>query len=193
MPLDASSQFTNSTLFSIIVDLRLAIVVQDLKHLVDLINGHLDRGSLLSGLLFQDSLGSIQARLVQLQHHLKDTSDECLRLGMLAFISTTLRIPGAKFPYKYLAEKLRSACQTFALETPTDEHLLFWLLMVGSISVFEADEPWSLPLWLRLGASRLSWEDAQSRLQTTMWIDKLQGTLAQAALTKLSHNIDRNR
>ncbi|KAI8266453.1 hypothetical protein K4K58_009709 [Colletotrichum sp. SAR11_239] len=96
-------------LIEVFADTRLAVVFQDLRHLVCLVNNHLANNSRLDGLLFQDCLGSVQARLVHLQGDLEDASDECLRLGMLAFLSTTLQIPGGKFPYAYLAAKFRMA------------------------------------------------------------------------------------
>ncbi|KAK1641028.1 hypothetical protein BDP81DRAFT_126328 [Colletotrichum phormii] len=105
---------------------------------------------------------------------------------MLAFLSTTLQIPGGRFPYKYLAESLRSICQTTASGTLGNEDILFWLLMVCAISFFEAEEAWLRPLWLKLGVKHLSWDSARSRLQTVMWINKLQGTLGQTVWAKLA-------
>ncbi|KXH45781.1 hypothetical protein CNYM01_05354 [Colletotrichum nymphaeae SA-01] len=171
---------------NVVSDWRLAAVWQDLRHLVNLINNHLACNSLLDGSLFQDSLGSIQMRLVHLQNGIDDRSDECLRLGMLAFLSTTLQIPGGKFPYKYLTESLRNLCETTANETIGDDNILFWLLMVCAISVFEAEEAWLRPLWLKLGAERLSWDSARSRLQAVMWIDRLQGELGSKIWAKLA-------
>ncbi|KXH66318.1 hypothetical protein CSAL01_06821 [Colletotrichum salicis] len=170
----------------VVRDWRLAAVWQDLKHLVNLINHHLACNSLLDGSLFQGSLGSIQTRLVHLQDGIDNRSDECLRLGMLAFLSTTLQIPGGRFPYKYLAESLRNICQTTAGGTLENKNILFWLLMVCAISVFGAEEAWLRPLWLQFMVEHLSWDRARSRLQTVMWIDKLQGTLGQTAWAKLA-------
>ncbi|OHE94325.1 hypothetical protein CORC01_10372 [Colletotrichum orchidophilum] len=173
-------------LSDVVSDWRLAAVWQDLRHLVNLINQHLACNSLLDGSLFQDSLGSIQTRLIRLQDQIDTPSDECLRLGMLAFLSTTLQIPGGKLPYKYLTESLKNICQPLVIQTLMNERITLWLLMVGAISVLEADEAWLWPLWLNLGVRQLSWENARSRLQSVMWIDRLQGALGQAAWAKLA-------
>ncbi|KAI3544483.1 hypothetical protein CTAM01_03162 [Colletotrichum tamarilloi] len=105
---------------------------------------------------------------------------------MLAFLSTTLQIPGGQFPYNYLTESLRNLCDTTANKTIGDENILFWLLMVCAISVFEAEEAWLRPLWLKSGVERLSWVSARSRLQGVMWIDRLQGELGSKIWAKLA-------
>ncbi|CAI0645160.1 unnamed protein product [Colletotrichum noveboracense] len=171
-------------LIEVFADIRLAIVFRDLRHLVCLVNNHLANNSRVDGLLFQDCLGSVQARLVHLQGDLEDASDECLRLGMLAFLSTTLQIPGGKFPYAYLAAKFRMACKNFIIRTPVHEKLLFWMLIVGSISVFEPDELSLRSVWFTLAYPKLSWHEARSTLQTIMWIDSMHGTMGQSAFSK---------
>ncbi|KAH0425525.1 hypothetical protein CcaCcLH18_10908 [Colletotrichum camelliae] len=181
---EARTDTIEAGLIEVFADERLAVVFRDLKHLVCLVNNHLANNSRLDGVLFQDCLGSVQARLVHLQGDLEDASDECLRLGMLAFLSTTLQIPGGKFPYAYLAATFRMACQNFITLTPVHEQLLFWMLIVGSTSVFEPDEPCLRPLWLKLAHPRLSWHEARSNLQTIMWIDSMHGTMGQSAFSK---------
>ncbi|EQB53628.1 hypothetical protein CGLO_06632 [Colletotrichum gloeosporioides Cg-14] len=171
-------------LIEVFADARLAVVFRDLRHLVCLVNNRLANNSRLDGLIFQDCLESVQARLVHLQGGLEDASDECLRLGMLAFLSTTLQIPGGKFPYAYLAARFRMACQNFIIRTPVHEQLLFWMLIVGSISVFEPDEPCLRSIWFTLAYPKLSWHEARFTLQTIMWIDSMHGTMGQSAFSK---------
>ncbi|KAF9881803.1 hypothetical protein CkaCkLH20_00949 [Colletotrichum karsti] len=185
-PLVADGDPLDAKLLGSIVDLRLQGTFSDLKRLVHLVNDHLANGLRLDGLLFQDSLGSIQTRLVKLQNGL-EASDECIRLGMLAFLSTTMQIPGGKFPYAYLTDKFRNSCKTFIMRTPARERLMFWLLVVGSISVFEPDEPWLVSILAGLAAPQLSWEEARSRLQDVMWIDGLHEKMGLSAFSELMH------
>ncbi|KAF7560023.1 hypothetical protein G7046_g4130 [Stylonectria norvegica] len=172
-----------------IVDPRLAIVFRDLEELVYSVNEHNSRNSLLGGSLFQTCLESIQARLTQLQDQIQNSTDQCIHLGMLAFLSTTLQVPGKRFPYTYLAGRLRDAYQTLPASLSELKNVALWLLIVGAISVLEPDEPWLRSLWAEVVVSGLTWEEARKQLQGVMWIECIHEELGRAAFAKLTTEV----
>ncbi|KPM41160.1 hypothetical protein AK830_g5428 [Neonectria ditissima] len=152
-------------------DWRLVNIFQDLQNLTRLINEHVGSNVLFSGNAFQTAVSSIQTRLLGLQESLNDTVAEALRLGMLAFLSTTFQVPGHKVPYKYLSNQLRISCHAIEPSTPELRDILFWLLMMGLISALDVDEVWVRSKWALACGLTSSWAQARERLQTVMWLD----------------------
>lgn len=151
-------------------DRRLAIVFQDLRHLANLINHHSRNNTRLSGDTFQDAISSIQFRLLRIKPNLNNETDETLRLGMLAFLSTTFRVPGRRVPYAYLTKQMQASCKTLEPNTRELKELLTWLIIVGAISVLEPDEPWLRAKWKLAVDPEASWDDISQALQDVMWI-----------------------
>ncbi|KAH8657785.1 hypothetical protein BX600DRAFT_552055 [Xylariales sp. PMI_506] len=161
-------------------DTKLDNVFHDLKQLTHIINHHTQKNTRIEGQEFQVAINSIQSRLLHLQGDEEVCSDnrdgaaaEALRLGMLAFLSTTFRVPGKKAESLYLTEHLRSACQDLEASTPELRDILFWLLMVGVISVLDVDEPWLRARWDVVAKLDMTWEAAQRRLRSIMWITSI--------------------
>lgn len=77
-------------------DRRLVIIYRDLQYLTILINENVRRHTRLSRAVFQKFISSIQSRLLRLHKALPDPQAETLRLAMMAFLTTTLKIPGLR-------------------------------------------------------------------------------------------------
>ncbi|KAK5728636.1 hypothetical protein LTR15_001773 [Elasticomyces elasticus] len=169
-----------------LVDARLATVFHDLQRLTRLSNTHAQRQSRLKGDLFQHLLGSIQRRLLWLRFSPDQPWSERLRLGMLAFLTTSFRLPGRMVSFKYLASNFRTSCQTLAASTADMHTLAAWLVLVGAMSVFEHSEQWLRAKWSDFAVPGDTWEIARRRMACVAWIDDVHdepGKLAYAALT----------
>lgn len=134
---------------------------------------------------YQKFIFSLHYRLVWLQGvFFDDAISECLRLTMLALLTTTLQIPGARATYPDLASRLREQYygvladhQCASLEQ-RDEFLL-WSLLAGAVSVFDVGElsrdgHWMRDLW-EMSSGRLdcSWEEMRLILGKYVWINGL--------------------
>ncbi len=174
-----------------LVDPRLVAVCRDLRHLINMVNENSIRKTRVSGHLFQPVISSIRSRLLKLRGDISDLADECLRLGILAFLTTTTfqsptgggnpcKDPGAlngttkRRPY--IASHLRNACQAVETSTPHLRKLLFWVLTICAMSVFDIhEEHWLVEKWryilkeIPLGVS--PWESAKAELKSVFWID----------------------
>ncbi len=172
-----------------LVDSRLATVFQDFQRLTKLINAHAEKDGRLKGDIFQHVLGSIQRRLLWLRFPQDDGWSERLRLGMLAYLTTTFQLSGRKISYDYLSARYRLSCQMLEASTLSTSMrtLTAWLLLVGATSVFEPSEPWLRATWNDTAIAGENWEDAQHRLESVLWISHIQdetGRRAYAALTQ---------
>lgn len=150
-------------------DARLISVFQDLQQLAGLINGTYERRTRLSVGDFQSTFSSIQTRLL----YLKDTlggSSECLCLGMLAILTTVVRIPGRRLSYSYLARRLQQSCRAIPASSSASRTLILWLTVVCGMTVFDSSEPWLLESWEMAAEPGLSWLAARQRLQKVIWI-----------------------
>lgn len=73
--------------------------------------------------------------------------------------------------------------------------LMTWLLVVGATSVFNVDSEaaqWIGERW-RSDVDDLGWNEAKERLKKIMWIDALEDTMGNAAITALNATRDRYR
>ena len=175
-------------------DTRLVAAFNDLQCLSRKVNSHFARHARLTGFAFQDPLSSIQVRLLHLQNCLPDSLSECLRLGMLAFITTTFRIPKGRVPYAYLEKHLRSAFQAIEPSGTDMQEILFWLIIVGCISVFQGDEPWIQDRWMRVAGPHIGWSVmCKQRLERVMWLGAIHNQLGQKAVTTLEEAAGRRR
>lgn len=180
----------NSEFIDCIVDTRLVNVCQDLKHLILLINEHSARKSRLPPPIFHSVISSTQLRLLELKGDVSCITDECLRLGVLAFLTiVAFQIPngcgqsredvkvkpGSTKQRPYLACHLRDACQAIEPSTPHLEKILFWVLTMGAMSVFDiSKEEWLVEKWAyvsnKLHPNIFLWEDAREDLDSVLWI-----------------------
>lgn len=168
------------------IDPRIAAVYDDLQHLAELINEHAGQTLRLDGSDFQKAMRSIQLRLLNLGSCEDGSISEMLLVGMLAFLSTAFRLPGEKLPYSYIAKRMRRVVDAIEPSTPLMTDLQFWCLMVGSISVLDACEPWIQAKWQTIpGPARVSWDLARQRLRNVMWINCVHDTIGYKAYLKL--------
>jgi hypothetical protein len=169
-----------------LVDRRLVVIFRDLQYFAGLMNAATGSNRRLRDTEFQNFTCSIQYRLLQLQSTLDDILGECLRLAMLAFLTTTFQIPGTKVRYQYLASRFRECCRAVEAATPQLQDLMLWLLMVGTISVYGVDEPWLRERW-QADVPGLVWPEARRRLQEIMWIDAIHDEPERYAFEAMSH------
>jgi hypothetical protein len=181
-----------------LVDPKLGSIFGDLQQVASRINSHWSQNELLQSSAFQPFQDSIQSRLLTLKDSLGDTTSECLRLGLLAFlVVTTFRVPDNRSirankarPYPYLTNGLREACFTIEPSTPRLSSLVFWLLTVGAMSVFDLeDEDWLVLKWTEVSKSlpgvRLGWEDARIHLESLLWVRRVHDDLGRETYLKL--------
>ena len=178
-----------------LVDPRLAVVFQDLQHVARLTNYYVEWTlKFKEDMVILIALSSIQSRLLRLDGELVDTLSECIRLAMLAFLTTTFQVPGERrvLPYGPLAVGFRDSCRAVDASVPDIRDIFFWVLMVGAISVLAVDgpdgpdEPWLLPKWDIVSGPEGSWEAARDRLHAVMWVDCFHDELGREAFTKLT-------
>lgn len=165
---------------------RLTGVFYDLQALSNSINDASEGGAHLDGAAYDSSVRSIQDRLLHLENDISSPLAHAVRLGMLAFMTTMMRIPGGKIPLTYMYGKLRSTCLGLDVSTPERRCIGFWLLMVGGVSVFEADEPWLRARWEDVAEADLGWDEARSKLREVMWISTLHDDLGRRVFAQVA-------
>ncbi|KAF2799741.1 hypothetical protein K505DRAFT_413483 [Melanomma pulvis-pyrius CBS 109.77] len=170
--------FENNTASNTLVDSRLLIVFQDVRSVVRSINEHFSRNTKFHGELFQESISSVQSRLLLLKDMLLNAVDEC--------------IPKRKVPYRDLRRRLRGSLQSTWVKTQKYQDLMLWVLVVCAISVLDDDPAWLAERWSGVAEADMSWEETRQRLQSVMWIDCIHdelGTEAFSTLTDQSHSV----
>jgi hypothetical protein len=155
-------------------DERLSTVYYDLQYLTVTINQNSHYHVRWKGAAFQEVFSSIQARLLCLMTEIKEPLQEFLCLGMLAFLTTSFKIPGRTVTYTYLAERFRKSCQTMMV-SPLNRilgPLELWGLFVGAISIFDVkEEMWLLTRGAAMMRGKdLDWPGVQTMLQSIMWV-----------------------
>lgn len=138
--------------------------------------------------LFQNASHSIQSRLLGLQDMLESGVAECLRLGMLAVLTTTFRLPVRKMRHAYLASQLRSVFQNVGPVISGSNPILSWVLMMSVIAVFDVGEPWIPVVWKAV-ARRASWCETRWGFQRLIWIACIHDEPGQKAFVQLEQAI----
>jgi hypothetical protein len=69
---------------------------------------------------------------------------------------------------------------------------MFWVLMVGTIALFDCGEPWLREKWrsdvLQL-TRQLQWKDAKRLLKTFIWIDACNEIAGMAVFDKMMQDL----
>ena len=222
-------------------DPRLATVFRDLRGVAEAANARVARGARVPGVPFRRTISAAQARLLLLRGGLTDVADECLRLGLLAFLSVAMfqspatyrgslhALAYARDPSQdrgsvhhhqkqqqqhenaspavaggtrsrtslvagrhdesqdrrrmHIASQLRDVCRAVEPSDPHLRRLLFWVLTVAAMSVFDVgEEPWLVGKWAHVAgemetATHLlpssSWDAARAELRRVIWIDPI--------------------
>ncbi|KAK1068598.1 hypothetical protein LTR74_005469 [Friedmanniomyces endolithicus] len=188
VPQAASDEDSLASMVAKMVDARLSTVFQDFQRLTRLINAYANEDGRLKGDVFQCVLASIQRRLLWLRFSHVDGWSERLRLGMLAYLTTTFQLSGRKISYDYLSARYRLSCQTLGACTASDDMrtLNAWLLVVGAMSVLEPSEPWLGAIWDEIAGLWGVWEDVQHQLESVFWINSVQDEAGKSAYAVLT-------
>jgi len=120
--------------------------------------------------MFQNVLVSVQRRLLWLRYDPGQGLSECLRLGMLALLTTTFELPGRRIPYASLSAQYRASCLAIMV-TPATRMLSTWLLLVGAMSVLDPGELWLRTMWSKTATPQERWEEQRQQLRSIIWVN----------------------
>ncbi len=169
--------------------MRLASVFRDFQHLAITINENVREHARYNATCFQNILSSLQSRLMHLADKLKDSTEQLISLTLLAFLTTTFKVPGRKIPYTWVAKQLHTAYgQARDGILRSDTSLRIWVLMVAAISVVDLDKPWLVKAW-RVGQFVTSWDEAKKQLTSVMWIECIHDNPGRIALEYLNSRV----
>jgi hypothetical protein len=154
------------------IDHELAQAWTIISDFCSVINFAVDSELRISTETFLDTMASVVYRLLYM-HFETGSKDEAIRLGLVAFLcSVFLQWKHLGMSYPHFTSMFRSCLVGIASERVTSE-LMVWLLMVGSVSVFdESDDGWLKPL-LRVNISLCGiddWNKMQELAKRFMWI-----------------------
>lgn len=177
-------------------DERLLSVLGDLREIVALVNCHAIMKSRLDGNIFQAAMSSVRYRLLFLleDEDVRGSTCECLCLGMLAFLTTTLAIPGRRVSYPYFADRVRGANWNEDIAaSSTTCYVHMWLLLVCAMTVLHVDgedQEWLRRLWLRIWMPDMKWNALQRRISDIAWLPKIHDRSGWEVFVALSAQTD---
>ncbi|CEI67499.1 hypothetical protein FVEN_g5602 [Fusarium venenatum] len=153
-------------------DWRLQNAFKDLRDFSALANKLSPGAQKLKPEAFQEIMLSIQYRLLKLDFSSSsDPLPEALRIGLLAYESTMfLQMLGTKLKSESFELQFREAIQGIPVQGEAAANVKLWLLLVGSMIIFEGSEEW-LVQCIRSLAGRQGWEEVRVRVREVMWID----------------------
>lgn len=148
-----------------------------LKRFCSTINSAAVRNRQLPKETLLNAMASVMYRLLYMKSFDPSSLDEAVRLGLLAFSSHIfLNWQGVKPKHTYLPDTYRSCLLNLKLPSTLPSQILVWLLMVGSLSIFNpADDAWLMP-WLRSSielCEAQGWNEMRGQLKEFPWIDML--------------------
>jgi hypothetical protein len=164
---------------------KFTVVYNDLRFLANLINEKIATDTVMSTDIFHGAIHSVQVRLLDLAGNLEDDIAECLRLGMLAFLTTTFQLPGRKLEYTHLAQRLKDMLTRVHTSTLGAQRMMSWVLMISTIAIFETDEPWIPRVWNMFVEEGLTWGELRSTLKGAIWIECIHDAPAEKVFLKL--------
>ncbi|KAI0163916.1 hypothetical protein GGR57DRAFT_451814 [Xylariaceae sp. FL1272] len=158
-----------------LVDRRVASVFETLHLFAHAANGTASDGRTLSESGVHSTITLAQIQLIRLAGALDNIMSECLRLTLLAFLTTTFQLRDIKIHSTHAADRLRELCLAIEASTPQLEELLFWILTIGRIGFFHEDETWLRYKWqadVLPITEGLRWDQAREILRRYVWIDR---------------------
>ena len=168
----ASGSHHDLAIFLSDIDDELAQAWGFMSEFCEVINFAVDSGQCISAETFLDSMSSLMYRLLNM-HFVTSSSDEINRLGLLAFsCGIFLHWKNLGASYAHFTSAFRSSLRR-PTSPPVSSKLLLWLLVVGSVSAFDAtDDEWLRPLLLaNMGYCQIdSWSKMRDLLKSFMWI-----------------------
>lgn len=172
-----SPQFTQihspQSLFANLMDVRLAVIFQDLHSLARKVNMSQSEKHALSAGDLHSTIFSAQHRLFKLQNTLDSVLDELILISMLAFLTTTFQVQGRRIKYPLAANRMRELCIRIKAKDLHPQSLEFWILMVGTIAFFDCGESWLQQKWkaeVNPETYKLPWDSIRQNLADFMWI-----------------------
>ncbi|KAJ4265363.1 hypothetical protein NW762_004651 [Fusarium torreyae] len=153
-------------------DYRLQNVFKDLRDFSSLANRLTPGCQKLKPEAFQEIMLSIQYRLLILDYSCDPNPiQEAMRVGLLAYESTIfLQIQGTKLKSDDFSQRLREAIQAIAVLGEATANIKLWLLLVGSMMVFDGNEDWLVQSIQSL-TGRQTWTEVRKRVKEIVWID----------------------
>ena len=155
------------------LDSELAGVLETMKKFCTMVNGAAETGHKLPEQMLLHVMSSAMYRLLCLRFS-TGSINEAVRLGLLAFCSQIfLQWRGFRPPHLQLASRYKNSlldCNSSDEATP---ETLLWLLMIGTLSVFDEMDSFWLKPWLRstveLCQAR-SWTQLRHIMGSFLWI-----------------------
>ncbi|KAH8881164.1 hypothetical protein GQ53DRAFT_519240 [Thozetella sp. PMI_491] len=174
-----------------LVDPELAVVFQSLQQIAAVVNEHYHNGTPVPQIPMQLALEYAHSHLIGLQGRHQGELGECLCLGMMAFLATTICMPDSAFPYycRGLATDFHYACASVG--APKIEHLpravKSWLVIMLLMVVPTMSDNAAISIdWMAEVASReLSWDEARRQLKSVLWLDPFHDALGRRAFGML--------
>lgn len=174
------------------LDPKLRTVFDDLRGFSAMANSIIPSKRKLLPEHFQKIMLSIQYRLLLLDFGL-DTRpwDEAVRLGLLAYQTTIFfQVKGTKLDSEYMATGLRSAISVvIQTSSPSTRQFTLWLLLMGSIVVFQGTEPWLVAYMSELLDGN-EWEGVREQMKRIMWIDVVHDGPGKRAFTETLREVE---
>ncbi|KAF7539468.1 hypothetical protein G7Z17_g12418 [Cylindrodendrum hubeiense] len=155
-------------------DYRLKNAFTDLQDFAHMANSLIPGHKKLRPELFQEIMLSIQYRLLLLEYPSGiHPLEESIRIGLLSFESTLfLHTPklGLKLKSERFYCQLHECIERIHVDGPEVADIKLWLLLVGSIIVFQGNETWLVESINELSGDQ-PWSEVRKRVKRVMWVD----------------------
>jgi len=157
---------------------QLIVDVTDLSHLLN----RSPAGPRLEPYAFQATMISLFNRLIQFRflksQPATDAMEDAVHLGLMAFMTTLLLFFGRRqqLPYELLSKRLITSLQKIRDSCPDELPVALWLLIVGSISVFDqVGKAWSAEEIKTIARDMAveSWDSLRGAIGRFPWIRAL--------------------
>ncbi|KAK9351077.1 hypothetical protein V1523DRAFT_417882 [Lipomyces doorenjongii] len=193
-PAEVTNLYHSQGMFCVdgLVDSNVATVFHNLQYTTILFNKHYHNQTPIDGMFIRECLGFVHSNLIELEGRLENQLSECLRLGMMAFLATTFRLPDLYEQYycKALANKLQLSYATTKASTPDLHRAIdIWLILVCLISTDNVDERYTCTSWKAIATGGLSWNETRRYLKEVMWIDAFHDDIGRRAFDALKSRI----
>lgn len=170
-----------------------ATVFNHLQNTAILLNKHYYAQTAIWVKDLQQYLGFAHSKLIDLEVCVDDEISECLRLGMLAFVAATFRLPGTyTHPgFRSLSIKLeRSYAAIRPSHAPLHPTLHLWLMFVCQISFGDIPEHHAWANFKSSEMGSMSWTQIRRELKRVLWIDAFHDDLGKRAFDTLTGQFD---
>ncbi|KAK6076527.1 hypothetical protein SCUP515_05356 [Seiridium cupressi] len=167
-----------------LVEPDLAAIFHELQRTTILLNKHYYEKTPVDGVFIRQCLGSVHSSLIELEDRLEDALSETLRLGIMAFLATTFRLPASYEQHysKALTKQLQISYVTTKASTPDLQDAIdIWLILMFLISMTDVDELYVQKSRNTMAERWLSWSETRRSLKQVMWIDSFHDEVGKRA------------